>query len=258
MDVKVLSRLGQTLSRRLSESSVVGNSMLVRLRSGTIGLLGIVTAVGLGMVMLLSQQGWPDVASGPLPPRPPSRFVQHETIAVPTAVSPRRSAPRTAPSTRSRHSSPTHAHASAPLHSAPAGESELVGFHQVTESTTQAAHPVHSHASHGSAHKTPQPASVPPPTPATPPVTETATTPPVESAPAPVTASAEQGDESPGHSDWHHGHYPAGSSSPWPGQEGGTSVDDQGAGASSSAAGDDGSAGDEDHCNHDRGDWGGH
>jgi len=81
MDVGVASRFRQILYRRISESPVVGNSMLVRLRSGTIGLVALAAAVGLGLVALISHQGWPDVSSGPLPQRPATPFVHHETIA---------------------------------------------------------------------------------------------------------------------------------------------------------------------------------
>ncbi|MFI5026235.1 MAG: hypothetical protein ACHQCI_05740, partial [Solirubrobacterales bacterium] len=84
MVVTVVSRLRQATSRALSASNVVGDGMLVRLRSTTLGILGLVAAVGLGLVGVLSQQGWPDVATGP-PPQAP-QLVQNDPIALPESV----------------------------------------------------------------------------------------------------------------------------------------------------------------------------
>jgi len=92
MVVKVASRLGQAISRAFSVSNVVGDGMLVRLRSTTIGILGLVAAVGLGLVGFVSQQGWPEVASGP-PPQVP-RLEQNDSIAMPRSVAGRAVEPR--------------------------------------------------------------------------------------------------------------------------------------------------------------------
>ncbi len=56
--------------------------MLVRLRSTTIGLLGLVTFVGLALIAFVSQIGWPGVLSGPLPAAPAPAVVQNDTIAL--------------------------------------------------------------------------------------------------------------------------------------------------------------------------------
>jgi hypothetical protein len=85
MVVKVASRLGQAISRTFSASNVVGDGMLVRLRSTSIGILGLVAAVGLGLVGFVSQQGWPEVASGP-PPQVPLGLEQNDPIAMPRSV----------------------------------------------------------------------------------------------------------------------------------------------------------------------------
>jgi hypothetical protein len=66
----------------------MGDGMLVRLRSTMIGILGLVAAVGLGLVGVVSQQGWPDVASGP-PPLAPLGLQQNDSIALPRSVSER-------------------------------------------------------------------------------------------------------------------------------------------------------------------------
>lgn len=82
MDVKVASRLGHAVARAVSPSALVGNGMLIRLRSTTIGILGLVAAVGLGLVGIVSQQGWPGVLGGPLP-QAPSRLVENDPISAP-------------------------------------------------------------------------------------------------------------------------------------------------------------------------------
>jgi hypothetical protein len=83
MVVKVASKLRQVaLLRAFVSSNIVGDSMLVRLRSTTIGLLGLVAAVGLGLVAFVSLQGWPEVFSGPLP-KPPPALVRNDPIGMP-------------------------------------------------------------------------------------------------------------------------------------------------------------------------------
>jgi hypothetical protein len=67
MVVLVTSRIRQALARSTFYSNVVGDSMLARLRSTTIALLGVVTAVGLGLVAFISQLGFPGVFNGAIP-----------------------------------------------------------------------------------------------------------------------------------------------------------------------------------------------
>jgi hypothetical protein len=87
MGVKVLSRLRQTLTQHVSGSSLAGDGLLVRIRSTSIALLGMVTAVGLGLVVFISQQGWPEVFSGPIPAAPQSAVVHNDTIEASTGGS---------------------------------------------------------------------------------------------------------------------------------------------------------------------------
>lgn len=66
----MLSRLGQPLSRFLSKPTIVGDGLAERMRSAAVGLLGLTTAVGLGLVAFISYQGWPGVLSSPIPAPP--------------------------------------------------------------------------------------------------------------------------------------------------------------------------------------------
>jgi hypothetical protein len=60
--------------------------MLVRLRSTSIALLGVVTAVGLALVVFISQIGFPGVFSSPLPGNPPEVGKVHHAIALTQAA----------------------------------------------------------------------------------------------------------------------------------------------------------------------------
>src|SRR5438552_2795132 len=82
MDVKVASKLGHSLTRSLGGLSLAEGSMLLRLRRASIALLGLVGAVGLGLVFFISQIGWPGVISGPLPGTPTRVGTVHDAIAL--------------------------------------------------------------------------------------------------------------------------------------------------------------------------------
>jgi hypothetical protein len=82
MLVKMLSRVGQWLSRRISRLSVAGDSLPVRLRSTTVGLVGLVAAVGLGLVAMISQQDWPDSINAPLPQAPQLGVVRNDPLVL--------------------------------------------------------------------------------------------------------------------------------------------------------------------------------
>jgi hypothetical protein len=82
MDVKVASKIGHALTRSLGGLSLADGSMLLRLRRASIALLGLVGAVGLGLVFFISQIGWPGVFSGPLPGGPTRAGTVHDAVAL--------------------------------------------------------------------------------------------------------------------------------------------------------------------------------
>jgi hypothetical protein len=82
MDVTVASKVGHALTRSLGGLSLAEGSMLLRLRRASIALLGLVGAVGLGLVLFISQIGWPGVLSGPLPGTPTRVGTVHDGIAL--------------------------------------------------------------------------------------------------------------------------------------------------------------------------------
>jgi len=209
MDVAVASRLGKAISRRISGSAVVGNSMLVRLRSGTIGLVGLAAAIGLGLVALASEQGLPDVSSGPLPQRPPTPFVHHQTIAMPT---PKRFPVASFRQARATSGSPAHAPTVAyvppPAESTPTVPSQGVGAPDHKHPTS---HPPTSHPSKPATSEQPQPAPPSTPAPGTTATPAEAEPPPAE---PPAAVASQTGESSPGHSGEPHGHAP-----PWAGHD---------------------------------------
>jgi hypothetical protein len=89
MVVKVLSRIGQALAHPFDGLSLAEGSMLLRLRRASIALLCLVGAVGLSLVVFISQLGWPDVLSGPLPGGPAKVGKIHDAVALhsPSAAS---------------------------------------------------------------------------------------------------------------------------------------------------------------------------
>jgi outer membrane biosynthesis protein TonB len=174
--------------------------MLVRLRNGTIGLVGLAAAIGLGLIAVISHQGWPDVSSGPLPPRPPTRFVHHETIALPVPSGP--SAQPAGHPALAASPAPVPAAVGAP----PAAGPQPVSSAPASEPP---ASPPAEHVPHHPAPQPPQPATSTPPAPA-PPATTSAPQPEPPAAEAPAVTSQVVDEGSPGHSGESHGHAP-----PW-------------------------------------------
>jgi hypothetical protein len=169
MGVEVLSRLRQALSQHVSGSSLAGDGMLVRIRSTSIALLSLVTAIGLGLIIFIAQQGWPEVFSGAIPAAPRAAVVHNDTIVLPPAGSTGGPAGRPAGGTAGGASAGSTA---SPRH-APStdGGSALAGSRQVV-------------ADAPSAHTAPvaaQPSPTPAPSPA-----QVETTPPPAPAPQPV------------------------------------------------------------------------
>jgi hypothetical protein len=93
MVVLVPSRVRHAFSRTAIRSSVIGDSMVSRLRSTTIGLLGAVTLVGLGLIAFIAQIGVPGVFNGAIPDGHRGFAAVHGAIALtpsPGAGSPTR------------------------------------------------------------------------------------------------------------------------------------------------------------------------
>lgn len=197
----MISRFRQILRHRLSSDALLGDTLLVRLRSVTVGLLGLVTAVGLGLVVLLMQQGWPSVLGGPLPPAPP-RFVHNEAISQPPAGDrgPARAPARAlVDSRRARPSAPRRL----VVDSAAVGVAPRSPSPPGPESHGPTPKPGGSHPSPQPQAPAPQPTAAPAP-PAAAPEPEPAQEPAPESSPEPVAAAApdDDSDDSPGYG-WH-------------------------------------------------------
>jgi hypothetical protein len=84
----VLSKVGHALSHSIVGSSLAGDGLLVRIRSTSIALFGLVTAVGLGLVIFIAQQGWPGVLNSPIPANPPELGAVHGAVALTQPVFP--------------------------------------------------------------------------------------------------------------------------------------------------------------------------
>lgn len=78
----VLSRTRHALAHSVFGSNLAGDGMLVRLRSISIVLLGLVTAVGLGLIVFISQLGFPGVFSAPIPGNRTAVGAVHSAIAL--------------------------------------------------------------------------------------------------------------------------------------------------------------------------------
>lgn len=197
MVVKVVSKIRHATFRTFVAHNLVGDSMLVRLRSTTIGLLGLVAAVGLGLVVVISQQGWPRVLTGPLPQAPPA-LVQNDPITMPrlgahpSAIAAHRRSQPGSPASRAVRHRPapvvSHEVESAPEPPVAVGEPQAKG---------------HRHRGHAS-----QPQATPSPTvlaqvPSDEPAAESSSAPPDAE---PASKSPGHSGEAPGHSGESHGH----------------------------------------------------
>jgi hypothetical protein len=67
MVVEVLSRVGQVFSRSRGGLSLAPGSMLLRLRRVSLAMLCLIGAVALGLIFFISQLGWPNALTSPLP-----------------------------------------------------------------------------------------------------------------------------------------------------------------------------------------------
>lgn len=130
-----LSR-GQSWVRRFGRPSLLGDSVLERTRSSTFALLGIIAAVGLGLIAVVSLQSWPIVPGGAIPKLPVAPRADHHRPTARVAPTPAPTsngsevaggvggAPSSSPSPRSSEGGGTSVRA-------PAG-SDLTGGHVVS------------------------------------------------------------------------------------------------------------------------------
>jgi hypothetical protein len=163
MVVLVASRIRQALARSTFYSSVAGDSMLARLRSTTIALLGVVTAVGLGLVAFISQLGFPGVFDEPIPDGPGGSAAVHGAIALTPTVGTGQPAPGGhLASARVRSSSPPSLHTSGSAAGPDLGGSNQVGHVSPT------GQPPAGHAQPPSTTAPPEPAGEQAPTPESP------------------------------------------------------------------------------------------
>jgi hypothetical protein len=78
MGSQVLTLRGKSLHGTGSRSSFAGAGWLERMRSTTFALLGVTTAIGLGLIAIVSQQGFSPLPGLPLPGVPSEQGRMHE------------------------------------------------------------------------------------------------------------------------------------------------------------------------------------
>ncbi|HEX4463586.1 MAG TPA: hypothetical protein VH042_02975 [Solirubrobacterales bacterium] len=161
------------MTRSLGGLSLAEGSMLLRLRRASIALLGLVGAVGLGLVFFISQIGWPGVLSGPLPGTPSRAGTVHDAIAL-THPGPAIVAARPATAGTGQGAGSAARRVAAPSHGSQVGNSKQLG-------DSAGVRPGHGTGQPGSSQPAPEPA------PATPAPAPSAT-PTVASSPPPSTS----------------------------------------------------------------------
>jgi hypothetical protein len=158
MVVQVKQKRGQPRPPRPLRFSLLGDGLLERTRSTTFGLLGMIAAVGLGMIAVALPGGWPLVAGSPVPRAP----VLHESVGDATALGPK-AVPDAVhrPSARSQRSAVSHRAGSRHGGGAPAATAPVASTELVSSPATPVESPSGTHHNGGS-HRTPAPGSQPP------------------------------------------------------------------------------------------------
>jgi hypothetical protein len=82
MDVSVLHKRAQRWLHEVARPAILGNGMLERARATSIALLGFTAAVGLSIVALAANQGWPLIAGSSIPTIPPRHAAVGPGVAV--------------------------------------------------------------------------------------------------------------------------------------------------------------------------------
>jgi hypothetical protein len=123
---QMLSGRGQRLSRLVTRPSFAGRGLVERMRTTAFDLLGVTTAMALGLVALISHQNWPYLPVGPVPSYQSEHGRLGSAIALtPAAVGVGLGIAAVEPSARSAHAG------DGPGMTAP-NESRLSGSHRVT------------------------------------------------------------------------------------------------------------------------------
>lgn len=237
MAVEVRLTLRHALRGPVARASLAGDGLLVRLRSTTIAILGVVAAIGLALVAIASQMGWPSVLSGPLP-QTPEAFARNATIVAPASPSSHRST--------TGHGRQRRDRATAPVFDAPRRTSELTAANPVESPVAAPPASQQPSAPKAQGHESPSsptPAQTPEVAPTQSPDDEPGSgeaSPPESKAPSPPVAAAPE--SSPGHSGESHGNHYGQGPPPW-----------AGSGSSDSSSGD--GSWDHGHDDDDGGGW---
>jgi len=215
MDVAVLYKSGK---RRLGPGeprrSILGDGLLERARATSLALLGVTTAVGLAIVALALNQGWPLVAGSSVPRIPPRHQAVGEATVAAGVVEANSALRATGAGSRSQSVPTGHGQghsggaASPTAGSTPTGSSRLVVLPS-TPAKPQADHPAGPPKQQSPPADVPSPQQTvvsPDPAPAaaaapqsqpTPPTETAATTPPATTSEVPVESDVPS---------WSHGH----------------------------------------------------
>jgi hypothetical protein len=207
--------------RHVSAPSLAGRDLPERLRSVSVGLVGLVAAAGLSLVALASNAGIPEALWSPLPEIPRAHVGEAQSLAprarahASTSSTVGSGSAASVSATGTRHATPASWTASGDdvgpgsRHSSSLADGHSGGVSPGTHSPAHA--PPAGHGTAGDPAPTPPPATGPPA--AKPPVTETPSTPPpvvsppAEEAPAPEASAPgngkgkAKGHEKPSHSE---------------------------------------------------------
>jgi hypothetical protein len=212
MDVSVLYKRAQRWLHEVARPAVFGNGMLERARATSLALLGFTAAVGLAIVALAANQGWPLIAGSSIPTIPPRHAAVGPGVAV-AGLEPSAIHADAAPA-GGRHPAGTrdaagHSGGASPATPAPVPSSELVVSPSVPTPPQGGDSPAAPKPSPKPAPQPTQPtagapAAAPAPAPS-PPSTPPAA--PVEPAPPTATSSEAPPEESESNvPSWSHGH----------------------------------------------------
>ena len=210
MDVAVLYKRAQRWLHGVARPAIFGNGMLERARATSLALLGFTAAVGLSIVALAANQGWPLIAGSSIPTIPPRHASVGPGVVVAgleSSAAQAEAAPAGGRHPAGARDAAGHSGGASPAAPAPAPSSELVVSPSVPT-------PPQGGDSPGAPKSPPRPATQPTqPTagaPAAAPAPAPPSTPPAPPAvPAPPTATSSEAppEESESHvPSWSHGH----------------------------------------------------